>query len=1130
VVNNSWGNCDQTYNSWYQGVIDSWVAAGIVPIVSNGNSSNCGYSSPPGLNTVGNPARYASVMGIGSTGTSNGQYASHSNWGPTDNPNDGTDPTLPDPMGFGNIKPNVAAPGVSIRSAGRNNDTHYYLSTGTSMAGPHAAALVALMWDAAPCLIGDYATTGTIMMQTANAIPYATNNGDEGPGNVPNHATGWGEINAVLAVAEAQNQCAAQGMMEGTVTRADTGDVLEGAQVVAVGPVTRSATTGPDGTYSLEAPEGTYTVTASLSGFHPATVSDVEVTEAGTVSADLALDPAPVANIPTDTISIMLGLGGNGQSSLAIGNDGAGELNWTVDYDEALSFGSLLGFVGDFDIANWTFENNPSGVNGSMSTNPGPPVEVFITGGNDGVAGDADLWIEIPASGTITFDWGYQSADTGDWDSGGFAINGVYTQLADNASQVPFFNETASVEVSAGDIFAFRVNTVDGQFGAGELGVTNFDFAPAFCNSFSSVPWLSVDPETGTTPGESAFDIDVLFDADGLAEGIYSAALCIGTDDPANPLVTVPVELEVVGALPPVIDVDPGTVEATLTEDTVGTATIDIANLGEADLDWSIETALMPAGHRVLPPFAGNDRIDGASRQDLATLLGGPLPSLSMVGGSSGLMVVDCEDEPGIVIQDDGTVENGYSGNPAAGVTEVRFVDRFTPEDYPAMLTGVCVAFLTISGTTSFDIDIVVYDDSGSGGSPGAEIGSLAATVNVDQLSPPVPPDHPPVWTAIDLSSLGVEVTSGSVYVGVRFAPEDPNYFIASDQSTDRPVGYAGGHWWTNNDQVWEPIQDGYPDYRALMVRPVLLSEPEGCDAPEDVSWLSVNPDSGTTEGGDSTQVELTLDATGLVMGTYEALLCIASNDASNPLVEVPVVLNVTDQASAELDISSGELDFGDVDVGDEATLGFVIGNVAGSGAMALTLASIDLGGDSEFTISGGDCSVGVALAPGEDCTLEVVFSPTETGSHSGQIDIVSNDGQSGTVMLTGEGVQDPAELAADAGELDFGEIYVLQTATLSVVISNAAEEGAMSLELDALGLSGDAAFSMVGGDCAIGMELEPGESCTAEIEFAPQEAGTHEGALEVGSADGQSLSIGLVGEAVPLPDGMFHDRFEMLD
>jgi hypothetical protein len=46
VVNNSWGDCAQWYDSWYQGVVDSWHAAGIYPIFANVNAGNCGEEGP----------------------------------------------------------------------------------------------------------------------------------------------------------------------------------------------------------------------------------------------------------------------------------------------------------------------------------------------------------------------------------------------------------------------------------------------------------------------------------------------------------------------------------------------------------------------------------------------------------------------------------------------------------------------------------------------------------------------------------------------------------------------------------------------------------------------------------------------------------------------------------------------------------------------------------------------------------------------------------------------------------------------------------------------------------------------------------------------------------------------------
>jgi subtilisin family serine protease len=213
VVNNSWGDCATSYDNWYQGVVDAWRAAGIYPVFSNGNASNCGYSSPPGCNTVGNPARYANVTSVGSTGQNNGQYATHSNWGPTDRSD------FENPLGYASLKPQVLAPGVNIRSSVPTSDTSYEGGwNGTSMSAPHVTGLVALILQAGTCLVGDFVNTETIIVNTAMRIAYASGCGGEGAGNIPNHAAGWGEINAVAAVNAAvahcscSNECSQSGM------------------------------------------------------------------------------------------------------------------------------------------------------------------------------------------------------------------------------------------------------------------------------------------------------------------------------------------------------------------------------------------------------------------------------------------------------------------------------------------------------------------------------------------------------------------------------------------------------------------------------------------------------------------------------------------------------------------------------------------------------------------------------------------------------------------------------------------------------------------------------------------------------------------------------------------------------
>jgi subtilisin family serine protease len=292
AVNNSWGDCGQTYDPWFADVIAGWHAVGTYPIFSNGNSSNCGYSSPPGLNTVGNPARSGDVTGVGSSGEQNGQYASHSNWGPTDNLD------IINPVDtFANMKPQVVAPGVSIRSSVPDSDTSYEDGwSGTSMSAPHVTGLVALIWQAAPCLIGDYAATETIIESTAVDMVY-----DDGsaltPTDFPNFATGWGEIDALAAVNYASGMCA-MGTLEGVVTT-DGFSPVEGAKIFADNGAgyTKNIYSAANGSYSTGLPEGTYTLTASKYGYQSDTVTGIVITEDATKTQDFVIPQLDMSRV-----------------------------------------------------------------------------------------------------------------------------------------------------------------------------------------------------------------------------------------------------------------------------------------------------------------------------------------------------------------------------------------------------------------------------------------------------------------------------------------------------------------------------------------------------------------------------------------------------------------------------------------------------------------------------------------------------------------------------------------------------------------------------------------------------------------------------------------------------------------
>jgi subtilisin family serine protease len=430
VVQNSWGvnegfsgyfDCD---SRWWA-AIDNCEAAGVCVTFSAGNEG-------PGSTTLRSPGdRAASPYNCFSVGATDpdaaNAIASFSSRGPS---------------GCGGayaMKPEVSAPGVNTYSAYNNGG--YTTMSGTSMAGPHVAGVVALMRSANPNVSVN--TIKQILMDTAVEVA-----SDGVPGE--DNTFGHGLIDAYQAVLQVMDGF---GTVAGTVTSSASGLPIAGATVAnSAGP--QSTTTDGAGDYDIMLAEDSYTLQYSAFGYVSQNLPVTVVADV-TTTQNVALAPSPTAvlsgyvydadsnPVPGATVDVTnytwpeVTTNGSGFYSLTLPvgftynmtafKAGVGSQNQTVVFNGAQTLDFNLpvyeGFEsGNFSAFNWT----------QSGTLPWVVVDDVVHEGTyaarSGDIGDSQtstmsIQVIVPSPDDITFT--YKVSSEGGWDYLRFYIDGV---------------------------------------------------------------------------------------------------------------------------------------------------------------------------------------------------------------------------------------------------------------------------------------------------------------------------------------------------------------------------------------------------------------------------------------------------------------------------------------------------------------------------------------------------------------------------------------------------------------------------------------------------------------------------------------------------------------------------------
>jgi len=317
------------------------------------------------------------------------------------------------------------------------------------------------------------------------------------------------------------------------------------------------------------------------------------------------------------------------------------------------------------------------------------------------------------------------------------------------------------------------------------------------------------------------------------------------------------------GATDPAIEVDPMAFDPEVGTGNSESEMMTVSNVGGADLDYLIsivydvttkDQVVIPGGSSII-----KSKGNLAFEQIALPKPGGPAPptddvTLTWAGPNSSSV--------GLLAPNDWEAAAKFPAsivNPHAGM-ELTTVRVFVNDPDPAD-----------------DMAIKVY---------GMNLDYLPGELLAEQAFTPLMLD----WNVITLTTP-IPVTGEDLWIACYVNQTTLTHPIGTDGG---PAVYNGD--WISTGPGWGHL---YPGIDANWnIEGVLTGDPiEG--------WLSVDEDMGTIAAGDFDEVEVTFDASNLVIGEYFADLVFTTNDPESQYFEVPVHLTVVDGIGIGEEITS---------------------------------------------------------------------------------------------------------------------------------------------------------------------------------------------------------------------------------
>ena len=351
---------------------------------------------------------------------------------------------------------------------------------------------------------------------------------------------------------------------------------------------------------------------------------------------------------------------------------------------------------------------------------------------------------------------------------------------------------------------------------------------------------------------------------------------------------------------------------------------------------------------------------------------------------------------------------------------------------------------------------------------------------------------------ALDISSIYIDphdATGNTVYVTVEGIPSPTQAVRALYRSTD-----GGAHWAyiasnlpasAANSIVVDP-QDANTAYVAMDSGVYSTHQVSNCATAGSNCWSAYG--AGLPEAP-------VVGLSAAPAGSQWSVL--AASTYGRGVWQIPLWTAATQLTTASATPSS--LTFGTQADGTTSSPQTV--TLTNTGGIALIPTAVSATGDFSET----DNCIGASVNAGGSCTIQVTFTPTQSGSRTGTLTISANvAGGQLTVALSGTG-ESPTAVSATPAMVDFGQVEVGTSSTaMQVTLSNT--------NATAIAISGvvvPAPFVLASNAC--GSSLAANSSCQLNVEFAPTQTGSAAATMTITDDAGtQAVALSGTGAAVP--------------